>query len=205
VAKSTRGRRPAGSGTREAIIEVARRQFGELGFRRTTFRSIASEAGVDPRLVLHYFGSKRQLFLQSIELPLDPQLILERAFEGDPSQIATRVARLFVSALDEPRTRQAFTAIIRAAVSEPEAARLIRELLTDRVLVPFARRVGGDAPELRAGLIATQVVGIAMARHIVGIEPLARASAEQLERALAPVIDHFLHGDWPGEPDASPD
>ena len=62
-----RGRRPAGSGTREAILEAARQQFGELGYRHTTLRSIGRLAEVDPRLVLHYFGSKEQLFIESVE------------------------------------------------------------------------------------------------------------------------------------------
>ena len=64
MSKPTRGRRPAGSGTREAIIEAARVQFSERGYRGTTLRRVGTAAGVDPRLVLHYFGSKQQLFIE---------------------------------------------------------------------------------------------------------------------------------------------
>jgi AcrR family transcriptional regulator len=196
VTRSARGRRPLGSGAREAILEAARREFGELGYRRATLRGIAAAAGVDPRLVLHYFGSKKQLFMQTVELPVDPEVVMDRIFESGFADVGARAADVFVSILDDPAARRAFTGIIRAAVSEPEAADIIREVLTQRLLTPFAQRVGGDRPELRASLMSAQLVGLVMARHIVRIDPLAGASHDQLVRALAPVFDHLLTGDW---------
>jgi len=193
---TTRGRRPAGSGTREAIADEARRQFGERGYTGTTLRSVATGAGVDPKLVLHYFGSKQGLFAQTVELPLAPELILERVFAGGPDQVAARAAALMVSVMEDEAGRRAFTGMLRAAVSEPEAAEAIREVLTTRLLMPIAERVGGDRPDLRASLMATQIVGLAMARHIVGIPPLVAASRAQLIAALVPVLEHYLRGDW---------
>ena len=191
-----RGRRPIGSGAREAILEAARRQFSELGYRATTMRGIAAAAGVDPRLVLHYFGSKKQLFMQTVELPVDPEAVMDRIFENGLDDIGARAADVFMSILDDPAARRTFTGIIRAAVSEPEAAEIIREVLNQRLLTPFAQRVGGDRPQLRASLMSAQLVGLVMARHIVRIDPLANASHDQLVRALAPVFDHLLTGDW---------
>jgi len=201
---ATRGRRPAGSGTREAIIEEARRQFGERGYAGTTLRSVGSGAGVDPKLVLHYFGSKQGLFAQSVELPLPPELVLERVFAGGPDEVAARAARLVITVMEDEAGRRAFTGLLRAAASEPEAAEAIREVLTSRLLMPIAERVGGDRPDLRASLMATQVVGLAMARHIVGIPPLVAASREQLVRALTPVLEHYLRGDWVVEDPPAP-
>src|SRR5664279_4657903 len=97
--KASRGRRPSGSGTREAIVEASRRQFGELGYRRTTLRSVAATAGVDPRLVLHYFGSKRRLFMDTIELPVDPEAVFDSVFRDDGSDLGTRAAGVFVALL----------------------------------------------------------------------------------------------------------
>ncbi len=192
----TRGRRPAGSGTREAIAEAARRQFAERGYRDTTLRSVGAAAGVDARLVLHYFGSKRQLFAQTVELPLDPALILARLSGTDGGDMGQRAAEVVLSVLEDPGARGALVALVRAAVSEPEAAEAIRDVLTERLLTPLARRVGGEQPELRASLMASQMVGLAMARHIVAIEPLAAATRDQLVRALAPALTHYLAGDW---------
>lgn len=203
--KPRRGRRPAGSGTRLAIEQAARQQFGELGYRRTTIRGVARLADVDPRLVLHYFGSKRQLFMASVRLPLDPDALFERLFEPGPGSIGERAADVLITVMEEPSTRSVMVGLIRAAASEPEAAQLIREILTERILTPLAERVGGADPELRASLMATQVVGLAMGRHIVAIGPLTSASREQLVRAIAPVFDHYLTGTWVGEDDAAPE
>ncbi len=194
--KARRGPRSAGSGTREAIEDAARQQFGALGYRRTTLRGVARLAGVDPRLVLHYFGSKRQLFIESVRLPVDPDALFEHLFAGGPETVGERAAVALLAIMEEPATQGAMVGLIRAAASEPEGAQLIREILTDRILMPLAQRVGGENPELRASLMATQFVGLAMGRHIVQIRPLTTASRQQLVRAIAPVFDHYLTGAW---------
>jgi AcrR family transcriptional regulator len=199
----TRGRRPGGMDTRSAIIAEARRQFGEAGYGPTTLRSVAAGAGVDPRLVLHYFGSKRGLFQEAVELPVDPAVVVDRALRGESGTVGERVASLVLSVLDDPASRQVLMGILRSAVTDQEAAELVRDLLSERMLLPIAREVAADQPELRASLVASQVVGLAIARHVVGIEPIASASRETLVAALAPAITHYLQGTWttPGEED----
>jgi AcrR family transcriptional regulator len=193
---ATRGRRPAGSGTREAIVEEAKRQFGARGYRDVTLRGVAQGAGVDPKLVLHYFGSKQGLFAASVELPMAPDLVLARVFAGDRAGVPERAARLLVSVMEDAGARDSFTALLRAAVSEPEAAEVIRGILATRMLLPVAERVGGDRPELRSAMLASQLVGLVMARHIVGIPPLVAATGDELVAALTPVFRHYLEGDW---------
>jgi AcrR family transcriptional regulator len=191
-----RGPRPAGTDTRESILDAARDQFARKGYGRTTIRSVASAAGVDARLVTHYFGTKQELFMQSVRLPIDPDAFIASVFDGVPEQLAERVAWGLVRTLDDPGTRRAALAVIRAAASEPEAAEVMRMVLAERVLAPLARSIRADHAELRATMVATQFVGLAMARYVVGIEPLASASPEEVVRALTPVIDHYLGGDW---------
>ena len=193
-----RGPRPAGSDTREAILAAAREQFAQNGYGRTTMRGVASAAGVDARLVTHYFGSKQELFMQSVRLPIDPDAFIARAFDGPPEELAERVAWGLVGTLDDPDTRRTALAIVRAAASEPEAADVMRMVLAERVLTPLARSIRADHAELRATMIATQFVGLAMARYVVAIEPLASTAPEQVVRALTPVIEHYLTGDWTG-------
>jgi AcrR family transcriptional regulator len=194
VASGARGRRPAGSGTREAIAAAARRQFGELGYRRASLRSIAEEAGVDPRLVLHFFGSKQELFASVVELPFDPATAFDALLGPGEQGLGRRVAEFILAILDSPEGRKTITGLIRAAASEEEAAATIRELVARRLLLPLAARVGRERPELRASLVASQIVGLAMARHVVGLTPLATASHAELVAALAPVFDHYLTG-----------
>jgi Tetracyclin repressor-like, C-terminal domain len=102
------------------------------------------------------------------------------------------VAEFVLAILDSPEGRKTATGLIRAAASEEEAAATIRELLARRLLLPLASRVGRDRPELRASLVASQIVGLAMARHVVGLTPLTTASHAELVAALAPVFEHYL-------------
>jgi AcrR family transcriptional regulator len=194
VTSGARGRRPAGSGTREAIAAAARRQFGELGYQRASLRSIAGEAGVDPRLVLHFFGSKQELFASVVELPFEPEAVFDALLAPGEQGLGRRVAEFLLALLDSPEGRKTTTGLIRAAASEEEAAATIRDLVARRLLLPLASRVGRDRPELRASLVASQVVGLSMARHVVGLTPLTTASHAELVAALAPVFDHYLTG-----------
>jgi AcrR family transcriptional regulator len=194
----TRGRRPSGSGTREAILAAATRQFAEVGYPRTTLRGIAREAGVDTRLVTHYFGTKQQLFVSVAELPFDPDDVLATVLADGPEHAGRRLAGFALTMLEAPAARQTMTGLLRAAASEDEAAGLVRDLLTERILVPIARRLGGDRPELRASLLGSQMAGLVVARHIVGLQALVDTDPQELAAAVAPVLQHYLTADLTG-------
>ena len=194
----SRGRRPAGSGTREAIERVARRQFAERGYPGTTMRGIAQEAGVDPRLVGHFFGSKQQLFLAVVELPFDPEEVFDQLLGPGSVDVGKRLAGFVLGMLEDPRARNILTGVIRAAASEQPAAEMVREMITTRLLLPLARRVGGTDPELRAALLGSQIVGLTFVRHEVGVHPLAQAERDRLVAAVGPVLDHYLTGSLSG-------
>jgi AcrR family transcriptional regulator len=194
VAVKRRGRRPGPSGTREAITQAARRQFSELGYDRASIRSVAGEAGVDPALVVHYFGSKQRLFLAAIELPFEVGDLVERLETGPREQVGERVARFALEVLGNPDARARWTGMIRAAASDPDAAGLLREVLTQRIFEPLAEALGSEDAQLRANLASSQLVGLVMARYIIAIEPLASADAETLASAIAPTLQRYLVG-----------
>ena len=186
------GRRPGESGTREAIARAARRLFAERGYDRTTLRAIA--AGVDPALVVHFFGSKQALFLSVVELPFEPGEVLPEVLAGDRGAVGARFARFVVGVLEDPEARSRITGIVRAAASEPEAARVMRELLSGRIIGPLAEALGAEDARLRATLVGSQVVGLVMARVVVGVEPLASLQPEALARAVTPTFQRYLVG-----------
>lgn len=186
------GRRPGDSGTREAILAAAGRQFGERGYDRATLRSIAAEARVDQKLVAHFFGSKQQLFVSAVGLPFDPAEVVPAVLAGPRGQIGERLAQFLVAVLEQPEARRRMTGIVRAAAAEPEAARMVREFLAREVWVPVAERLEADEPELRISLVGSQVVGLVMARYIVEVEPLASAPAEAVAAAIAPTLQRYL-------------
>lgn len=192
------GRRPGDSGTREAILKAARRQFAEIGYDRTSMRQVAIEAGVDPTLVSHFHGSKQQLFLAVVELPFQPAEVLPDLMAGDPKETGSRLARFVLSVLESEQGRSRVVGLIRAATSEPEAARLIRELITRELLTPLAEGIGSDDAAYRASLLASQVVGLTLARYVVAVEPLASRDPAAVADAIAPTLQHYLDGDLGG-------
>ena len=194
-----RGRRPAGSNTRETIAAAAKHQFADLGYPRTTLRAIAREADVDTRLVTHYFGSKQNLFISVVDFPFDPEALAEGVLSEGPERAGHRLARLTVQTLDDPDARQSMTSLLRAAASEDEAAFLVRRILTDRMLTPLARLLGGDRPELRAALIGVQLTGYLFARYVVELPGIREAGGDELAEAIGPVMQHYLLGPL-GEP-----
>ncbi|PKW27252.1 TetR family transcriptional regulator [Phycicoccus duodecadis] len=190
-----RGRRPAGSNTRETIAVAAKRQFAELGYPRTTLRGIAREADVDTRLVTHYFGSKQHLFVTVVDVPFEPEPLVDELVAGGVEGVGRTLATLVVRTLEQPEARQTMTGLLRAAASEDEVADLVRRFLTDRLLLPLARQVGGDRPELRAALVGSQITGYLFGRYVVGLPWLADADPEVLADTMAPVLQHYLTGD----------
>jgi AcrR family transcriptional regulator len=194
IADRPRGRRPGKTRTRERIAATAARQFAERGYDRTTIRSIASEAGVDPALVPHYFGSKQELFVAVVELPFDPAVVAPAVLRGDPDGAGERFAAFVLGMLDRPEARDRIVGLIRAAASEPNAARMVRDLISRRVMSAIASELGVPDADVRATLVGSQVVGLVMARHIVGLEPLASMPAERVAEAIAPNLQRYLTG-----------
>ena len=187
-----RGRRPGGADTRGAILVAARRLFAQHGFGRTGIRAVASLAHVDPALVLHYFGSKERLFLSAVQLPFEPEEVLPPLFEGERESLGRRFAELVVSTLEDDEARSRVLAIIRAAASEPAAAEILRGLVERRLRDTIANALGGPDAQLRASLVASQVVGLAMARYVVRAEPLASLPGKRLVAVLTPTFQRYF-------------
>jgi AcrR family transcriptional regulator len=185
------GRRPGATGTRDQIAEAARRQFAELGYERATFRGIAGAAGVDAALVVHFYGSKEQLFREVMQLPPAVAESLVRVADGPREQIGHRLAELVIAALEDPATRPIVLGRIRSASSHPDAAALVRETVT-RDLSALTNAITDDQPETRAVLVGAHVVGIALARYVVEVEPLASLPVGEMIELLAPTFQRYL-------------
>lgn len=186
------GRPPGGTANRAAILAAAAHLFSELGYDRTSLRAVAAEAGVDQALIAHYFGSKHTLFVAAVEFPLDPDQMLPQLLDGDPATIGERLARAQVALLEVPDVRRRLAGLVRAASSEPDAARMLREFLMREVVRPVAEALGTDEPELRVSLVGSQIIGLMMARYIVKVEPLASLPAGRVVDLVAPTLQRYL-------------
>jgi AcrR family transcriptional regulator len=188
------GRRPGTSGTREAILAAAGRHFAQHGYDRASLRAIAAEAGVDQKLIAHFFGSKQQLFVAAVGLPLNPAEVLPGILAGDRASVGERLAGLLVDVLEHPELHQRLTGVVRAAASEPEVARMLREFLTRELFGPAAELLGTEDAPFRVNLVGSQIVGLVMARYVVAIEPLASMPPKAVAAAVAPTLQRYLLG-----------
>ena len=193
------GRPRGGTCNRETILAAAAHHFSKLGYDRTSMRAVAAGAGVDQALIAHYFGSKHQLFIAAVEFPLDPAKVLPEVLAGDRTSIGERLARAQLALLDDPDAGRRLTGLVRAASSEPDAARILREFLMREVIGPVAEALGSDEPELRVSLVGSQIIGLMMARYIVELEPLASLPTERVVDMIAPTLQRYLTGPLPNK------
>jgi len=184
------GRRPGQTETREQILGAARNQFGERGYEGTTIRGIAAEAGVNPALIHHFFGSKEQVFAAALELPIDPTEVLSTILDGPREEIGARVLRLFLGLWREPDTRKPFLALVRSVSTNESAALILRQFVERVMMTRVADALG--VPALRLNALMAHIVGLAMARYIVGVEPIASADEDEIVAVIAPVIQHYI-------------
>jgi AcrR family transcriptional regulator len=187
-----RGRRPGGVDTRAAIISAARGQFAAKGYDKASIRGIARDAGVDPALVHHYFAGKAQLFAETIEVSVDPAVIVGRIFEGDRARLGWRVVETFLLVWDRPDRRETLAALLRSSMTSDEGARVLREFLSREVFGRIAAATGVPDPQLRGSLAGAQMLGVAVMRYILKVPALVDVSNEVLVERLGPVLQAHL-------------
>jgi AcrR family transcriptional regulator len=186
------GRRPGNPETRDAILAAARRGFATRGYDATSVRAIATDAQVDPALVIHYFGTKEALFVEATGLPPAlPGLLASLAGLPLPD-FGQALAGAYIRFVDSDDSRNAILALVRSAVSHDEAATLLRQLLTAQLLPVITRHSGHPDAQLRASLIAAQLIGIAMLRHVLRLEAVAQATPDEIALLVGPVIQQYL-------------
>lgn len=189
---SPSGRRPGDSGTRDAILTAAKDAFSAQGYTATSLRAVARAAGVDPSLVTHFFGSKAGLFDAAVELPMDPATLLAALLADDVAGLGERIVRAFLAVWDGTPGQGPMLAMLRGAVSHEDSAERLRNLLLRVILRPLVNGIGADQPDRRAGLVASQLVGLAMTRYVLRFEPIVSASADELAPVLGTTLQRYL-------------
>ena len=183
-AEVTSPRRRSAPATRAAILEAARERFGAQGFDRVRLRDVAADVGVDPAMVIRYFGTKEGLFTAAAEFTLDlPDLTGVRA-----DDLAHVLMPRFFGVWEDDA---GFLSLLRAATTSEAAAAKMLELFTGQVAPAVAAVVADRAPE-RAALLGSQILGLAVSRYVLKVPPLAEMGRAALEAWVAPVIRHYL-------------
>jgi AcrR family transcriptional regulator len=188
------GRRPGASSSREDILEAARKLFAERGYQGATIRGIASEAGVDAALVVHFFGNKATLLGEAIEWPFDPEVEMPKLLKDGKRHVGENLVALVVRTWDREGGRNPILILLRAATTEPKAADMLTEFVRSRLFAPLMERLGSDRPELRATLASSQIIGLGLARHVLRAEPVASATSRDVITWYAPTLQRYLTG-----------
>lgn len=179
--------------TRARILTAAGALFAERGYERTTVRDVAEAAGVDPALVIRYFKNKDGLFARATEirLALTPPAVV------DPDAVGEQILTHFLAIWEGDADQQGMAVLLRSAASNAFAAAKMREAFLSQV-VPFIAALGDPAESARrAGLVSTQLLGLAMCRYVLALPPVVSLTRAELFAHVAPVLQRYAlgHGD----------
>lgn len=190
-----RGRRQGEPVSRDVVLGAAKRRFAEQGYEKTTLRAIARDAHVDPSMVLYLFGSKAELFRESMRLIIDPD-VLVAAMTGGGDDVGTRMVRAYLQIWEEPDTAASMVAMLQSATSNPDAHEAFRGFMQSYVLTAVAGALGGgEQARLRAMLAATNLVGTAVLRYVMRVPPLADLSVDEVVALISPSVQRYLTAD----------
>lgn len=191
------GRPPGTSDTRERILLSARELFARNGIDKTSIRAIAAGADVDAALVHHYFGTKEQLFAAAIHIPIDPMQVIGPMREVPLDQLGITLPSLLLPIWDS-ELGSGFIATLRSLLSGSDVS-LVRSFLEEVITREVGSRVD-DPPgsgRIRVQFVASQLVGVMMARYILELEPFRSLSTAQIAQTIAPNLQRYLTGELP--------
>jgi AcrR family transcriptional regulator len=186
--------------TRTAILQAARARFAADGFERTTIRAVAADARIDPSMVMRYYGSKRGLFAAATSVDLElPELSRVPAGELGAAAVGH-----FLSRWEGDRADDSLRILLASAATNPIAAEQMQDIFRAQ-LAPVVAAAGPHDPEtaaVRAGLVATQMLGFALCRYVLRLPPVVDLEHDDVVRWLGPVIQRYLSEPGPdgGEP-----
>lgn len=188
------GRWRTGEESRRRILEAARSCFGKHGYDRATIRAIASEANVDPAMVHYFFGTKARLFSVAMELtPNVPERLTSQLAAGVDG-LGERLVRHFLEVWDEQAGLEPLLALMRSAPADDRSASMFAEFVKREIVARLGDTIGGPDAYLRAELIGSHLLGLALMRYILRLEPLAAVPPQTIAAWMGPTLQHYISG-----------
>lgn len=199
IVKPGPGRRTGQPETKQAILDAARARFTAEGFTATTVRAIATDAGVDAAMINYFFGSKQKLFEEALALRVNPMTLVPPQMKGSVEGLPRRILTTLLETWDNAEFRSPLLALVTNLSDDPAENALLRNFLEDAIAGPVAARLieAGLFSEIaatRAGLMASQLVGVVMARYVVQAKPIADLPSQVVIDTLAPALEVVLLG-----------
>ena len=177
--------------TRAAILKAAQELFAEFGYARTTVRDIAARAAIDPAMVMRYFGSKDALFARATAIDLKLPDLTQTA----PAQFGDTLIRHFLDVWEGPSSNGTLTILLRTSASDDDIAAKMRNVFAGQVLPMLARVADPAEVATRAGLIATQLLGLALCRYVLKVPPIVAMTPERIIASFGPLLQRHITGE----------
>lgn len=184
------GRRPGPTETRDAIIAAARDLFAEKGYDGASLRAIARAAGVDPALVHHFYGNKEGVFVEAMRFPIDPSQLVPRILATSRDKLGEAMVRVFLEVWRDEEKRAPLVAMLRSAMTNDQIAVMMRQFVSSALFAKAADIHG--IPLLRLNAAVGQMIGVALLRYVIKVEPIASATEDELIELLAPALQLHL-------------
>ncbi|AJC57532.1 TetR family transcriptional regulator [Streptomyces sp. 769] len=177
--------------TRAAILAAARDRFAADGYERATIRAIARDAGIDPSMVMRYYGNKEGLFAAASEIDLRAPDLTTVPYE----ERGARLVRHFIELWESDET---LTGMMRVGVTNEAGAERMRRIFAEQVrpFVDAVCPVPEEAPT-RAALIGSQILGMALCRYVLRVAPAVELGHDELVAWLAPTVQRYLTAERP--------
>ena len=191
------GRRPGPGSSRQTILDAARDQFMQHGYKGATMRAIAGQAGADPNLIRHFFGDKDGLFAAAMELPPQAAATVLAVFDGPIETWGAGLTRAYLSIWEDPLTAAPVRATLVSAFTNDQALERLREFLISVALEPASRRLTTSNPALRLTVSMSHLMGVALTRYILQAPPMRAPSVDELVALVGPTIQNYLTGPLP--------
>ncbi|WP_329327031.1 TetR family transcriptional regulator [Streptomyces mirabilis] len=174
--------------TRAAILRAARERFAAQGYERTTIRAVASDADIDPSMVMRYFGNKAQLFDTALAIDLR----LPDLTTVPPDELARALVRHFLDRWEGDPADDALLVLLRSAVTNEHAAARMHEIFAAQIAPALAAALGPELAARRAGLVSSQLLGLGLTRYLLRLPAVTALTRDEIENGLAPAIKATL-------------
>ena len=176
--------------TKAAILKAAQELFADQGYERATVRDIAARAAIDPAMVIRYFGSKDGLFARATAFDLR----LPNLSTISKEDIGETLIAHFLDVWEGSLSNGSLISLLRAATSNDDAANTVRTIFGGQVVPMLAQVVPPAELPMRAGLVATQIMGLAVTRYILKVPPMVAMDRAQIVRLLGPTMQRYVVG-----------
>lgn len=185
---------PNADDVRKAVLDAARAVYVRQGYVNTTVKVVAAAAGVAPDVVRRYYSSREDLFAAAMRMPFDPGTAIAQIIAPGVDGLAERLVRVTFRMLDEPQSRDLIAAMVRDGTGAAKTAAPLREFLEEVIIDRVAAILRVPDARMRVTLATSYLLGVAGARYVMRMEPLASASEDEVVRLVAPAVQAALSG-----------